>query len=81
MGCFIEPLSASSSNFLLLELLIGVLHILHHRGVFGVARFDLSGQCEGLHIVERVTDGSTLEPKCRRYYSDNQIYNDGNLMN
>ena len=23
----------------------------------------------------------TLEPKCRRYYSDNQMYNDGNLMN
>ena len=25
--------------------------------------------------------GSTLEPKCRRYYFDNQTYNNGNYMN
>ena len=29
---------------------------LHIRGAFGVARFGLTGQCEGLRIVERVTD-------------------------
>ena len=29
---------------------------LHTRGAFGVARFGLTGQCEGLRIVERVTD-------------------------
>ena len=28
----------------------------HRRGAFGVARFGLTGQCEGLRIVERVTD-------------------------
>ena len=25
--------------------------------------------------------GSTLEPKCKTYYSENQIYNNGNFMN
>ena len=29
---------------------------LHIRGAFSVARFGLTGQCEGLRIVERVTD-------------------------
>ena len=28
-----------------------------------------------------ISKSSTLEPKYRRYCSDNQIYNDGNLMN
>ena len=32
------------------------IYILHIRGAFGVARFGLTGQCEGLRIVERVTD-------------------------
>ena len=31
-------------------------YILTLRGAFGVARFGLDGQCEGLYIVERVTD-------------------------
>ena len=34
----------------------GVIIYLHIRGAFGVARFGLTGQCEGLRIVERVTD-------------------------
>ena len=25
--------------------------------------------------------GSTLEPKCKTYNSDNQMYNNGNFMN
>ena len=28
-----------------------------------------------------VAYSSTLEPKCRRYYFDNQTYNNGNYMN
>ena len=31
------------------------IYILTHTWGFGVARFGLTGQCEGLRIVERVT--------------------------
>ena len=49
---------------------------------FGVARFDRMGNFQEPQGVKRATvQGFTLEPKYRRYYSDNQIYNDGNLMN
>jgi len=34
----------------------GVSIYLHMRGAFGVARFGLTGQCEGLRVVERVAD-------------------------
>ena len=37
--------------------IICVGYHIHHRGAFGVARFnDLPGKCESLQNVERVTD-------------------------
>ena len=49
---------------------------------FCVARFDRMGNSQEPLIVKRVTvQGFTLEPKSRRYYSDNQIYKNGNYVN
>ena len=36
--------------------MFGYVGYIHHRGAFGVARFRLIGQCEGLYDVKRVTD-------------------------
>ena len=59
-----------------------VVDIYKLRGSSLVVRSDYEGSAERPKSEERATvKDSTLEPKCRRYYSDNQMYNDGNLMN
>ena len=55
--------------------------VTYRRGAFGVARFDLQGHSQEPQIVKRATVlGFTLEPKCKIYYPDNQIRNNGNSM-
>ena len=54
MGVYcIQPSLASIASCIRCQ--AGVIIYLHIRGAFGVARFGLTGQCEGLRIVERVT--------------------------
>ena len=45
---------------------------IYHRGAFGVARFDQSGNARASRRGTG-TDGSTFEPKCGIYSFDNQI--------
>ena len=56
-GVFIYCRNWFRASFLFGAQVNGGMNIsLHQRGVFGVARFRLVGQCEGLSIVERVTN-------------------------
>lgn len=50
-----------------------VVDIIHRRGAFGVARFDLSGNARASTRGTSNSIGSTLEPNIVKYHSNYQI--------